>query len=141
MSRHCHFLHHLASWGAGVGLCRTSPLRGLHSQSFFKAQTRIPPGLGKDLPKGGVVLSFPRSSFRRFVVRRFVFLSFNCLVVSSFRFLWLRLLVVSSFRCALALCMRKNASKMHPKSIKINQHPPKIDPNSNKNQKIRSGLF
>ena len=39
---------------------------------LFKAQARIPPGLTKDLPKGGVVLLFPRSTLR-------------CLVISSFR--------------------------------------------------------
>ena len=37
----------------------------------FKAQARIPPGLRKDLPKGGVVLLFPRSSLRCFVVSSF----------------------------------------------------------------------
>ena len=37
----------------------------------FKAQARIPPGLRKDLPRGGVVLLFPRSSLRCFVVSSF----------------------------------------------------------------------
>ena len=51
----------------------------LFNKFIFKAQARIPPGLRIFLPKGGVVLSFPRSSFRcfcRFVVRRVVLVSF-----------------------------------------------------------------
>ena len=52
----------------------------------FKAQARIPPGLRKDLPKGGVVLSFPRSSIR-------------CFVVSSFRRSCCRGVVVSPMGC------------------------------------------
>ena len=43
---------------------------------LFKAQGRIPPGLRKDLPKGGVVRRFVVLSFRRFVVRSVVVLSF-----------------------------------------------------------------
>ena len=52
----------------------------------FKALARIPPGLRKDLPKGGVVLSFPRSSLR-------------CFVVSSFRRSCCRGVVVSPMGC------------------------------------------
>ena len=49
----------------------------------FKAQARIPPGQRKIRPKGGVVLLFPRASFRCF--RFFGVSVVRCFVVVSFR--------------------------------------------------------
>ena len=79
----------------------------LQDVQLFKAQTRIPPGLRKTIPKGGVVLLFPRSSLRCFVVSLF-----RCVVVLSF-YRWVAPPVDKE--------IYKNPSNICAKSIKI--HP------------------
>ena len=82
-----------------------TPLLLLLLLLLFKAQARIPPGLRKVLPKGGVVFSFSRSSFRCFVVSSFrravlvLFVSILCC-----RFL-VRRFGVFSFRCSVDRCV------------------------------------
>ena len=82
---------------------------------LFRAQARIPPGLRKDLPKGGVVLLFPRSLLR-------------CFVVSSFRRSLCRGVIVLPMGCTTS--RRRNLLKSIKNLSKIYQNPSQMGPKS-----------
>ena len=115
------FWQGMGHWPGAIGMIRctirtflwvkgmnNSILDVLKDVQLFKAQAHIPPGLRKKIPKGGVVLLFPRSSFR-------------CFVVSSFRRSLCRGVVVLSMGCTTS--RRRNLPKSMKIRLKLHQNP------------------